>query len=180
MTIRGRAIILCLLMCSGRAIYAEDAPAPSLGTRARLTIAGDSERVVGTITSVDETALTIQPPGREPIVVARKAILRLEESKKPSRKHRGAWIGFGIGLSASVGKVAMQGGCNDGCNGDNLLIGGLVAASAAVVGALVSSGEQWQDLAPLTHAWQAQTTRPRLQLVPSIGRGAGLRVVASF
>ena len=60
------------------------------------------------------------------------------------------------------------------------LVGGLVAASAAVVGALVSSGEQWQDLAPLTHAWQAQTTRPRLQLVPSIGRGAGLRVVASF
>ena len=61
MTIRGRAIILCVLMCSGRAIYAEDAPAPSLGTRARLTIAGDSERVVGTITSVDEQTLTIQP-----------------------------------------------------------------------------------------------------------------------
>ena len=180
MTIPGRAIILCILMCSGRAIHAEDAPAPSLGTRARLTIAGDSVRVVGTITSVDEQTLTIQPPGREPIVVARKAVLRFEESKKPSRKSRGAWIGFGIGLSASVGKVAMQGGCNDGCNGDNLLVGGLVAASAAVVGALVSSGEQWQDLAPLTHAWQAQTTGPRLQLVPSIGRGAGLRVVASF
>jgi len=176
----GRATLWCVLMCFGRIAHAAEAPAPSLGTRVRITLAGESRRLVGTLTSVDGQSLSVQSQGREPTVVAREAILLLERSTKPSRRSKGAVIGFGIGLSASAGKVAMQGGCNDGCNGGNLIVGGLVAATTAAVGALVSSGEHWEDVSATRKAWQPRETRPRLHLAPSLGRGMGLSVVATF
>lgn len=113
-------------------------------------------------------------------MIARATILLLEQSTKPSRRSKGAIIGFGIGLSASVGKVAIQGGCNDGCNGGNLIVGGLVAATTAAVGALVASGEHWEDMSTIRKAWQPRETRPRLHLAPSLGRGMGLSIVATF
>ncbi len=179
MTMLGRATLWCALMCIGRIAHATEATALSPGTRVRITIAGESRRLVGTLTSVDGQRLTVQSQDREPIVVARDAILLLEQSTRPSRKSKGALIGFGLGLAASVGKVAMQGGCDDGCNGGNLIVGGLVAATTAAVGALVSSGEHWKYVSTTRQTWQAPERRPRLQLVPS-ERGIGLNVVASF
>ena len=179
MTMLGRATIWCVLMCSGRIAHATEAPALTPGTRVRITIAGESGRVVGTLTSFDGQSLTVQSQDREPIVVGREGILLLEQSTRASRKGKGALIGFGLGLAASVGKVAMQGGCNDGCNGGNLIVGGLVAATTAAVGALVSPGEHWKDVSTARKAWQPPEKRRRLQLAPN-ERGIGLNVVARF
>lgn len=179
MKMLGRATVWCVLVCLGRVAHAAETPALSPGTRVRITIAGESKRLVGTLTSLSAQSLTVQSQDREPIVVARESILLLEQSTKPSRKGKGALIGFGLGLSAGVGKVAMQGGCNDGCNGGNLIVGGVVAATTAALGALVSSGEHWKDVSTTRKAWQPRETRPRLHLVPS-ERGIGVNVVASF
>ena len=102
---------------------------------------------------------------------------------RPSRKVRGALIGFGVGLAVMVGKAAVNGGCNDGCNMENVAAAGLVALSTAAAGAIISPGERWVDV-PLGRA-QSLGTMPspaglRVRLVPQIGRRTGLTLVASF
>ena len=181
MAILRQAMVSCAFILAGPLGHAADVSAPSLGTKVRVTIAGEATPIVGTIASADKKSLTVlsQASG-EPSVVAREAILRLEQSTKPSRKGRGALIGFGVGLTASLGKVAMQGGCNDGCDGSNVLVAGMVAASTAVVGALASSGERWEDVPTARNAWRQHETGPSLRLVPRVGRGIGLTVVGSF
>jgi len=141
-------------------------------------------RLVGTLTAVDQASLTIMPEdGRGPSVVARQDILRLERSVRPGRKRRGAWIGLGVGLAAAFGTAAVQGGCNDGCDSSNVAAAALVALSTAAVGALVSPGERWSDVAVEREQSQARTgleAGPQVRLVPHLGRRVGLSIVASF
>ena len=179
-------VIACWFIVSGspRILRAEE-PFPGPGSRVRVNAsAPESVRLVGTLTAVDQASLTIMPEdGRGPSVVARQDILRLERSVRPSRKYRGAWIGFGVGLAAAFGKAAMQGGCNDGCDSSNVIVAAAVALSTAAMGAFVAPGEVWSDVAVERQPSQARTgseTRPRVRLVPQVGRGVGLSIVASF
>ena len=184
---RQNLAIVCGLIVwgSGGVVRAEDAPLPDLGTRVRVTSKGrESPSVVGTLTALDKESLSVLPAGGgEPRVLGRSEVARLERSVQPSRRGRGALIGLGLGLAAAVGKVAIQGGCNDGCNASNVVVGGLVALSGATIGALAAPGERWADV-PVDR----QPTPPRisfrdgpdLQLVPQVGKGIGLVLVASF
>ncbi len=84
-------------------------------------------------------------------------------------------------MAATLGKAALQGGCNDGCNSGNVLTAALLALSAAGVGAAVSPAERWVDVA----VTRARVTMPAeaglwVRLVPQIGRRTGLTLVASF
>ncbi len=102
---------------------------------------------------------------------------------RPSRKVRGALIGFGVGLAVMVGKAAVNGGCNDGCNMENVAAAGLVALSTAAAGAIISPGERWADVAvggAQGRATMSSQAGLRVRLVPQVGRRAGLTVVASF
>jgi hypothetical protein len=117
--------------------------------------------------------------GGGPRVVARQDIVRLERSVSPSRKRRGAWIGFGVGAALAFGKVAMQGGCNDGCDSSNVVVAALVAVSTATVGVLVSPGESWLDVA-VDQASREVDSGLQVRLVPQVGRRIGLCLVASF
>lgn len=185
MTKQGLAIA-CFFVVSGSqgVVRGDDLGSADIGTRVRVnSTAVDSARLVGTVIAVDPTSLTVLPEGGVPTVVARPDILRLEQSVRPSRRKRGAWIGFAVGALAAFAKVANQGGCNDGCNAANVTEGALVGLSTAVVGALVSPGERWVDMS--VRAESGRATRqleagPQLRLVPHVGRAIGLAVVASF
>jgi hypothetical protein len=136
------------------------------------------------LAAVDEESLTVMPEdGGGSSVVARQGIVRLERSVSPSRRTRGAWIGFGVGLALALGKAATQGGCNDGCDSSNVMVGALVGVSTAAVGALVSPGERWAHV-PVERERSQLTTRceagPAVRLVPQVGRRLALSIVASF
>jgi hypothetical protein len=158
------------------------------GTRVRVTMAspapsgGSGPRIVGRFEASDQSEL-ILATGASEIALPRDAIVRLEQSVAPSRKTRGAWIGFGIGLAAMLGKAVAQGGCNDGCNSANVAEAAVVALSAAAVGAVASPGERWVDI-PVRRgqggATMPTSAGPRVRLAPQVGRRAGLTVVASF
>ncbi|HEX9189090.1 MAG TPA: hypothetical protein VGB87_18575 [Vicinamibacteria bacterium] len=145
--------------------------------------APESVVIAGTLSAIDPEGLTVKPPDREPRVFARQDVVRLERSVRPSRKSRGAVIGFAVGLAAAFGKVAIDGGCNDGCNGENLAAAVLLALSTATVGAIAAPGEVWEDVA-LGRGAGSATTSPRaglrVYLAPQVGRRTGLTLVASF
>ena len=179
--------IACWFIVSGFAsvLHADEALFPGPGTRVRLSSSGGiSVRLVGTLTAVDQESLTVVPEdGGAPSVVARQDIVQLERSVSPSRKQRGAWIGFGVGSALAFGKVALQGGCNDGCDSSNVMVAALAALSTAVVGALASPGERWSDVTvdrERSHSRTEFEARLQVRLVPQVGRRVGLSVVASF
>jgi hypothetical protein len=182
----GRAIACWFIVAGpGSVLHADEPPFPGPGTRVRVSSSGvESVRLVGTLTTIDQESLTVVPEdGGRPSVVARQDIVRLERSVSPSRKQRGAWIGFGVGSALAFGKVALQGGCNDGCDSSNVIAAGLVALSTAIVGALASPGERWSDVAVERERSQARTefeARLQVRLVPQVGRRVGLSLVASF
>jgi hypothetical protein len=184
---RRGASIVCCLVASGSSglIQADDRPLPSVGSRIRVSsVALESTPLVGTLAAVSPASLTVVPQdGREPHVVALQDIYRLERSVKPSRKSHGALIGFVVGLAAMFGRAVINGGCNDGCDGEDAVEAALVAASTGAVGALVSPGERWADVP--TGDGQSRTTmsfgaRSQVRVVPHLGRRIGLTVVASF
>lgn len=159
------------------------------GARIRVTMASPSPSgglesgLVGLFAGSDRGELRLALSSSEIRALPQDAIVRLERSASPSRKTRGALIGFGIGLAAMLGKAAAQGGCNDGCNSVNVAAAALVALSTAAVGAIVSPGEQWADVA--VGRERSRATMPAdaglsVRLVPQVGRRTGLIVVTSF
>ncbi len=120
------------------------------GTRIRVTVTdppppGVTDRkLVGVFDGWDDQgALRIAPTPSETRALPRDVVVSVERSVRPSRKTRGALIGFAVGLAAVVGKAALQGGCNDGCNEANVAAAVLLGASTAVVGAIAAPGEVW-------------------------------------
>jgi hypothetical protein len=179
-------IVCCFVAsCSLGLVRADELPFPAVGSRVRVRSAAlDSAPLVGTLSAVDQESLTVVPQdGREPSVVARQDIVRLEQSVQPSRKTRGALIGFGVGLAVMLGKAVKEGGCNDGCNGENVAAATLLALSTAAVGGIASPGERWADVAlgrGQSRATMSSRAGLRVRLVPQVGRRTGLTVVASF
>ena len=182
----GVAVVYCVVAaCSPGLVLADELPFPAVGSRVRVrSLASDAVPLVGTLSAVDEKSLTVAPQdGREPGVVARQDISRLERSVRPSRRRRGALIGFGVGLAVALGKAVKDGGCNDGCDGGNVAAAALLALSTAALGAIVSPGERWADVdlgRGQSRATRASPGGLRVLLVPQLGRRTGLTVVASF
>jgi hypothetical protein len=179
--------IVCCFVVSGSLgpVRADEPPFLSVGSRVRVNaLAAESVPLVGTLSAIDQKSLTVVPQdGREPRVLARQDIVRLERSVRPSRKLTGALIGFGVGMAVMLGKAVKEGGCNDGCNGENVAAAALLALSTAAVGAIVSPGERWVDV-PLgrgqSRATMSSRAGLRVRLIPQVGRRTGLTVVASF
>ena len=180
----GAAIVCWFIACTCVGVLrADELSFPGAGTRVRLRSGGlESGQLVGTLAAVDQQSLTVTPEaGGKARVFARQDIVRLERSVSPSRRRQGGWIGFGVGLAAVVGKVALQGGCNDGCDSSNVLTGALVGLSTATVGALVSPDERWSDVAlERSQARAGAGSGLQIRLAPQFGRRAGLSIVASF
>lgn len=186
MTRLGVAIVgCCVVACLPRPVRGDELLLPEVGSRVRVTSSlPESARLVGTLSASDAQSLTVLPrDDREPRVLARQDVARLERSVRPSHKSQGAVIGFAVGLAAALGRVAINGGCNDGCNGGNVAVGILFASATAGVGAIVAPGERWEDVALGPHPGRATLSSQagfRVRLVPQVGRRTGLVLVASF
>jgi hypothetical protein len=159
------------------------------GARIRVTTAspsasgGSPAPLVGQWAGSEGSDLRLVLGPAETRAVPKDQILRIERSVSPSRRSRGALIGFGVGLLAAFGKAAVQGGCNDGCNEENLAAALLVASAAATLGAVASPGERWADVnvgGDPGRATPSAQAGPRVRLVPQLGRRVGLTLVASF
>ena len=88
---------------AGPAAAGEPSPAV-LGPRVRVTApAVSGKRLVGTLLAMDDTTLRLQPQkGKDVLEVPRNAITRIELSRRPSRRGKGAGIGALVGLGAAV------------------------------------------------------------------------------
>jgi len=163
------------------------------GTRLRVTLAGEpageGSRLVGHLVSMDPDVLSLRVGDLESRHLRRQAIVRLEESTRPSRRGQGALVGFGVGFAAmfAVYTIAMEGDCVQGreCTWAVLIKQSAIRAlPAAAVGALVAPGERWAEV-PLGRAQRAARpssgTGLQARLVPVVGdRRIGLKVVGSF
>lgn len=128
---------------------------------AREAPAQAPKRIVGTLTGVDLSFLTIETSGGE-IAVRREAIQAVEISKRRSWRKRGALIGAGLGVLAALVIAASEDYspreiCFLSCAtvtpssfASEVLIGASVLGLAgAGLGAAVAPGERWVAAKPL-------------------------------
>jgi hypothetical protein len=177
-------IVLLATVSAGTLVSAQDSVLPEPGSRLRVTAPAVAPKpIVGTLIEAGERDLVLAGSSSDRTPIPRASITRLERSVRPSRRTTGAVAGFILGLGVMGLKTLLAGGCNDGCDGGDVATAGLVALSTAAVGAIVSPGERWAVVpvgggqGPATVSSQA---RPRVRLVPQIGRRTGLTLVASF
>ena len=145
-------------------------------------------RLVGRLVAANDGSLTVALDNKT-VVVPRQALTRLEVSRRPGRKARGAGIGFLVG--AASGALL---GYSEGRRGyalpvcsflppcdsfgheydyranDAISYGLLLGALGAGFGAAVAPGERWEAVG---------TDRVRVHVSPA-RRGAGLMVALSF
>jgi hypothetical protein len=167
-------------------------PLPSAsGARIRVTAPGVSgRRLVGTLVGMDETSLTLRADkGKGTLAVPRNSITRLEVSRHPSRRGKGAGIGALVGIGAAVVLGVAAG---DDCSfpparseeldlverlDRNLCFGkGETALAAAIVtvplgtllGYAAAPGERWVATSP-----------DRLRVAVAPARGGGVRASLS-
>jgi hypothetical protein len=137
--------------------------------------------LTGTILTEDEDSLTVAVNGRRQAVsLPRSAVTRMELSRQRSRRGAGAIRGALAG--ALIGAVAGY-AAGDDCSGDEWLcfpheqmaVAGIVvlAPIGAIVGALASPGEQWQEV-------PSRGLRFGAAPVPVRGGGFGLTVSVGF
>jgi hypothetical protein len=152
----------------GAAAASAGEPSPAVaGPRVRVTAPTVSgKRLVGTLLAMDETTLTLRPQkGKDILEVPRTAITRIELSRRPSRRGKGAGIGALVGLGAAVAiGLAAGDDCDAPATG-----GGLAGALAricygraetavaaailtipagALIGLGVAPGESWVRTTP--------------------------------
>jgi len=174
---RSVVVGLMAVLVGVEAAAADEAASPALGTRVRVTaprVLG--KRVVGTLVGLDAATLTLQPKGStRTIEVPRAAITRLEASRRPSQRGKGAGLGLlaGLGAAAVIGVMA-----GDTCGPDSWLCFDktATAAMAAVltvpVGVLVGVG------AARGERWEIYDS-PRVHVGLGPVRGGGVRGEAS-
>jgi hypothetical protein len=168
---------------------AAEAAAP-VGPRVRVTAPDtDTPRLVGTLVGEDADSLRIDI-GRRVVRLPRSAVTQLEFSQAPSRRGRGATIGFLSGAAAGLALgYAMGENPDDGrefCTFGGcatfgpffpdkptsaLLAGGFFGLVGAGVGALVAHGERWEA---------QPEQRVKFSLAPAPGRGVAARVAIRF
>jgi hypothetical protein len=190
----GRSLIVGLMALAGAsAAPAEEQQPAASGPRVRLTAPTVSgKRLVGTLTAMDLASLTLRREDGSRVEVPRAALTRIELSRGPSRKGRGARIGALIGIGAAVVLGVAAG---DDCNfpparpedldlaerlDRNLCFGkGQIALAASVLtvplgtllGFAAASGERWQVTSP---------DRFRMAVAPARGGGVGASLSFRF
>jgi hypothetical protein len=180
------SVVIALLaaVSVGAPASAQDSVLPEPGSRLRITAPAVARKpIVGTLIEAGERDLVLADSSSDRTPIPLASITRLERSVRPGRRTAGALAGFIVGLAAVGLKTLHDGGCNDGCNGGDVATAGLVALSTAAVGAIVSPGERWADVpvgSPPGTPTASSRARPRVRLVPQIGRRTGLTLVASF
>jgi hypothetical protein len=149
-----RGVCLIIVFCS--ASLAAEIPVLKQGGRVRATVrqdtGGGTWTVTGTLLNLDETSLTIAPSnGGLKVLILRDEIYGLESSMKPGGRGKGALIGLGVG--AVMGAMVGYAGGDDPegmlsfSAGAKAGVGAVVfGAVGALVGALASSGEQWESI----------------------------------
>jgi hypothetical protein len=127
------------------------------GTRVRVSEA--ARRFTGTLDAVDERTLTLREQSdAAPVTLSRAQIVRLEVSRKPSRRAKGALIGGALGVVAGLVLMAAEGSscppeqdpfgiCSD-LSGPEFYVAsaGLLGAAGAGLGALIARGEKWETV----------------------------------
>lgn len=137
---------------------AQSIPELRPGARVRLVAAAFSRRpLVGTVSRLDATAVELQTADRnQPTLVPRDAITRVEISVGRRSRSRGALIGGSLG--AAIGVIAVLATPGEPCEPNlfgcppfgitkgmaSVLIGGIGAASGALIGSLIPPGERWK------------------------------------
>jgi hypothetical protein len=158
-------------------VLADEPAQLPLGTRLRVVT---HRSVIGRLVAQDEQSLTLQTGGgRDPVVVPRSAIIRVQKSVAPSQRGVGAVGGLVLGaLSATVFGLAVGENCSDRHSIDTLCFGrgGVMLASAAilvplgmVIGVAAAPGERWEEI-PVRRF--AVNVRPR--------RGRGIAASVTF
>jgi hypothetical protein len=179
----GRSVVVALIIgmgtIAGRGASAEESSPTSASPRVRVTAPTVSgTRLVGTLLRMDEATLTLRRKGgKEVIEVPRRAITRMEVSRRPSKRGKGAGIGALIGLGAAVAIGVAEG---EDCSGGKWLCFDtptMVLASSiltipagTVLGLVFAPGESWVAATP---------ERLRLAVTPARG-GVGVALSLRF
>jgi hypothetical protein len=130
--------------------------------------------LVGRLAEVRPGSIILTTGDSETRELRRDAIANLERSVHPSRKLKGALIGYGVGfVTFGVAAAAMgtDGACYDMAVGECVALSALVALPVAGIGALVAPGEKWADV---------PSDRVRVSLAPTRGRGVSAQVSFAF
>ena len=187
----GKAFVVLVVFTVHSASAGENADNdPMVGTRVRATTA--STRIVGRLVSQDENTLRIEmKPGQE-ASIQRRELTGLEQSRRPSLRKRGAFLGFLVGTASAFILAAASSSesqsTNPACdpsnpsffcldplaNDDSIEVGGalVLGGLGALLGAAVAPGERWTPVV---------AGRPvRLTVAPVRGRGVAFRVAIGF
>jgi len=173
------ASTLLLTASLAGSVLADEPVQLPLGIRLRVVT---HRSVVGRLVAQDEQSLTLQPGGgRDPVVVPRNAIIRVQKSVAPSQRGAGAIGGLVLGaLSATVFGLAVGEDCSDRHSVDTLCFGrgGVMLASAAilvplglVIGVAAAPGERWEEI---------PFHRFAVSVMPRRGRGIAASVTFRF
>ena len=174
---------------SYRAVAEEHAlAAPLVGSRVRLFATSTGLKpVVGTLAAVDDESLTVIVSGRrDPLVLTRSHVVRVERSVRPSHKRRGALIGSAIGFVAGFligGAITEWEGTSGGDFGPGAYVasGVILALPAAGIGALVARGERWAEVpTDQVRSQIAPSDHVQFSLRPSLVHSKGLAIVLSW
>jgi len=160
-----RSLAIVVLVTSfvdvwGSSASAEEGKPTTSGPRVRVTAPGFAKKpIVGTLTAVDDTTVTVQRSKEsENVAIARGALTQFEISRKSSRKGKGAGIGAlaGAGVGAAIGFAAGEDcGAPDapsivcfsrGASAVGVGLAGAVVGS--IVGVIVAPGEKWETANP--------------------------------
>jgi hypothetical protein len=174
----GRSLMVGLmasLVGAGAARAEEQRPAAS-GPRVRVTAAGISgKRLVGTLTAIDQTNLTLRREDGRPVEVPRAAITRIELSRGASRKGKGAGIGALVGIGAAVAFGLAVGESDESFvpdKGTAMLASAIVAVPlGTLLGWAAAPGERWVATSP---------DRFRMSVAPVRGGGVGASLSFRF
>ena len=177
-TRRSVALGVILSLAAVAAAPAEELAGVVVTPRVRITApAVSGKRLVGDLLAMDEATLTLKPQkGKGVIEIPRTSVTRIEVSRRPSRRGKGAGIGAlaGLGAAAAIGVIAGDSGCvpdNWICydKGATALISAVLTVPVGLLfGIGIAGGEQWVRTTP---------DRIRLSVQPRTnGLGAALSV----
>ena len=130
---------------------------------------------MGTLTAFDDERLTLEAEGRrEPLIIPRAAITKLDVSKGPrSRALAGAGLGLAGSVLAGLATGARCPGGTTGSCGSTLETAVMYSLFLAPIGALIGEalpGDRWEDA-----GWK----HPHVGVSLLPGRGLGVSVSAS-
>ena len=184
---KAMVVLVAVLLVAPLASPAEDTNAtPARGARVRATTT--SGQIVGKLMMRDEKTLRIETKLGKEIAIHIGELTGLEESRRPSRRGRGALLGFALGAAtgAILGASSNSKGCDPsrdayGCplgtdplfsNDQSAVMGAVVFGGlGALAGALIAPGEKWMPV---------ESHPVSVTVAPIRGRGVAVRLAIAF